>query len=180
MTVFSIVAFTFGAFGVWLTIKENILCWPISLVAVIASVIEFYRQQLFGNMVLQVLYLFLGFYSWIYWNRKRYEYFKTKSVNPKLVFQLILLTVIQFGLYYYLLIILKGDMPLLDAFLTASSLTATFMMTKKWVENWLAWILIDTTYVFLYSIKNMWLFALLYFLFAVMAFYGWIKWKKTT
>jgi nicotinamide mononucleotide transporter len=53
-------------------------------------------------------------------------------------------------------------------------------MTKKWLENWLAWILIDISYVLLYGIKNMWPFALLYFLFAVMACYGWIKWKKTT
>lgn len=54
MTGLGILAFIFGVVGVWLTVKQNILCWPISLVAVIASVIEFYRQHLFGDMTLQV------------------------------------------------------------------------------------------------------------------------------
>jgi nicotinamide mononucleotide transporter len=86
---------------------------------------------------------------------------------------------LQAAVYYRLLIYFNGDRPFLDGILTAASLTATYMMTKKWVENWLAWVLIDVAYVLLYCLKDMWLFALLYFLFAAMALYGWIKWRKT-
>jgi len=78
-----------------------------------------------------------------------------------------------------LLIHFRGDRPLLDGILTAASLTATYMMTKKWVENWLAWVLIDATYVLLYGLKEMWLFGVLYLLFTGMALYGWIKWRRT-
>ena len=180
MTGLGILAFIFGAFGVWLTVKQNILCWPISLIAVIASVIEFYRQHLFGDMTLQVFYFFASVYGWLYWNKKKDESFVTKHIDSKLIPLLLVITVIQAITYYYLLIYFGGDKPLFDAILTAASLTNTFIMTKKWLENWLAWILIDISYVLLYSIKNMWPFALLYFLFAVMACYGWIKWKKTT
>ena len=49
---------------------------------------------------------------------------------------------------------------------------------EKWIENWAAWVLIDGTYILLYGIKSMWLFALLYLLFTIMAFYGWLKWRK--
>ena len=180
MTGLGILAFIFGAAGVWLTVKQNILCWPISLVAVIASVIEFYRQHLFGDMTLQVFYFFASVYGWMYWNKKKDESFVTKHIDSKLIPLLLVITVIQAITYYYLLINFGGDKPLLDAILTAASLTNTFIMTKKWLENWLAWILIDISYVLLYGIKSMWPFALLYFLFAVMACYGWIKWKKTT
>ena len=116
----------------------------------------------------------------MYWNKKKDESFVTKHIDSKLIPLLLVITVIQAIVYYYLLIYFGGDKPLFDAILTAASLTNTFIMTKKWLENWLAWILIDISYVLLYSIKNMWPFALLYFLFAVMACYGWIKWKKTT
>jgi nicotinamide mononucleotide transporter len=81
--------------------------------------------------------------------------------------------------YYYLLVYFGGDRPLLDAILTATSLTATYMMTKKWVENWLAWTFIDGTYILLYGLKGMWLFCLLYFLFTIIAFFGYLKWRKT-
>ena len=65
-----------------------------------------------------------------------------------------------------------------DATLTACSLTATYMMTKKWVENWFVWVLIDGAYVVLYGVKYMCVFAVLYLFFTIMAFYGWIKWRK--
>jgi nicotinamide mononucleotide transporter len=86
-------------------------------------------------------------------------------------------TLVQSIAYYFLLSTLRGDQALFDAVLTAASLTATFMMTKRWIENWLAWVIIDLAYVALYGIKNMWLFALLYFVFAGMAWYGWKQWK---
>ena len=72
----------------------------------------------------------------------------------------------------------RGDQVLLDALLTAASLSATYMMTRRWTENWITWVGIDGTYVLLYLIKGMWLFALLYLFFTAMAYYGWIKWKE--
>jgi len=179
MFLLGIIALLSGTLGVWLTIKENIWCWPVSLIAVVSSVIEFYVQRLFGDMSLQILYFFIGIYGWIYWNGKKKEVFVVKKMNIKQSPLLIIITLVQFFIYYKLLIYFKGDRPLLDALLTAASLTATYMMTKKWVENWLAWILIDAIYVLLYGLKDMWLFALLYLLFTGMAFYGWIKWRRT-
>lgn len=179
MSLLGIIALLTGTLGVWLTIKENIWCWPVSLIAVISSIFEFYEQRLFGDMSLQILYFFIGIYGWIYWNSKRNEVFVVKKMNFKQFPLLIIITLVQFFIYYKLLIYFNGDRPLLDALLTAASLTATYMMTKKWVDNWLAWVLIDATYVLLYGLKEMWLFALLYLLFTGMAFYGWMKWRRT-
>lgn len=178
MSLLGIIALVTGTLGVWLTIKENIWCWPASLVAVLASIIEFYKQRLFGDMSLQVVYFFLGVYGWVYWKRQLKQAFEIKRAERKALPWLLLVTVLQSLLYYYLLVYFKGDRPVLDAILTAASLTATYMMTKKWVENWLAWVLIDGTYILLYGLKAMWLFALLYLLFTIMAFYGWLKWRR--
>ncbi len=178
MSVLGIIALVSGALGVWLTIKQTIWCWPVALVAVLSSILEFYTQRLYGDMSLQVVYFFLGIYGWLYWNRKKNEDFKVEKTPVKLWPLLILVTIAQSLLYYYLLIYFKGDRPLLDGVLTAASLTATYMMTKKWVGNWLAWVLIDATYVLLYGLKEMWLFALLNLLFTIIAFYGWLKWRR--
>lgn len=179
MSLLGILALLSGTLGVWLTIKENIWCWPVSLIAVVSSIFEFYEQRLFGDMSLQILYFFIGIYGWIYWNSKKNEVFVVEKMNLKQLPLLIMITLVQFFIYYKLLIYFNGDRPLLDALLTAASLTATYMMTKKWVENWLAWVLIDATYVLLYGLKDMWLFAVLYLLFTGMAFYGWMKWRRT-
>lgn len=179
MTFLSLIAFVFGIWGVWLTIKQNILCWPVAIVAVLASIVEFYRQQLFGDMALQVFYFFAALYGWIFWNQQKQTPFIITKMPLKNWPLIIFITVLQSILFYFLLIYFKGDKPIFDGILTACSLTATYMMTRKWLENWTAWVFIDSAYVFLYGIKFMWLFALLYLIFASIALYGSIKWRKT-
>ncbi len=178
MSLLEIIATLTGALGVWLTIKESIWCWPVSIISVCTSTIVFYEQRLFGDMGLQVVYFGAAIYGWYFWEKNKNKEFKVEKISLKIIPVLIIATAVQTVLFYFLIGYLKGDKVLFDATLTACSLTATYMMTKKWVENWLTWVLIDGAYVLLYGVKFMWLFAVLYLFFTIMAFYGWIKWRK--
>jgi len=178
MSLLSLIALVFGVLGVLFTIKQNIWCWPLALVSVITSAIEFYNERLYGDMALQFFYFVSAIYGWWFWNRERKKEFLVSNVPFRWVIILISVTIIQFFIYYPLLKYLRGDQALFDAILTALSVSVTFMMTRKWIENWMAWVLIDLAYVILYSIKHMWLFALLYLFFAIMAAYGYYHWKK--
>lgn len=178
MTILGIIALLSGVAGVLLTIKQNIWCWPLALVSVVTSGIEFYQSRLFGDMALQVLYFISGVYGWFYWKQKKSDDFKVSKLPVKLILPLIAFTGIQFFIYYYLLLVFKGDKVILDALLTACSISATYAMTKKWIENWLFWVVIDFTYVGLYFSKNLYLYALLYFIFALMALAGYLNWRK--
>ena len=178
MSVAGVIAFVFGVLGVWLTIKQNILCWPAALVSVIASAIDFYTTRLFGDMALQAFYFAAGVYGWIYWEQNRNKPFEVRKMPKKWMLPMIFITGFQFLAYYFLLKYFKGARPLLDGLLTAASLTITYMMTKKWVENWILWVIVDGIYILLYALTGLWSYSLLYLLFTVIAFYGWLKWKK--
>jgi len=178
MSLLSLIALISGIAGVWLTIKENIFCWPVAILSIIISSYEFYKAKLFGDMGLQIFYFFSALYGWYFWRKKTGQVFIVSNTPKKNIPPLIIFTVAQTIALFFLLTYFNGDRILIDATLTAFSLTATYMMTKKWLENWLAWVFIDASYVTLYCLKFMWLFALLYLFFAVMAFFGWIKWKK--
>lgn len=178
MTVLSLIAFVFGVLGVWLTIKQSIWCWPISMISVLASVVEFYNEKLFGDMSLQVFYFAAALYGWVYWKQQQMKDFVVSKLPLHFLPIVLLITALQSGLYFLLLKYFEGDRPLFDAVLTASSLTATYMMTRKWVENWLAWVFIDSAYVVLYALKFMWMFSILYLVFTIVALVGWIKWRK--
>lgn len=173
-----ILAFFSGVLGVWLTIRENIWCWPVSLVSVVISLIVFLNQRLYGDMSLQVVYFFAGIYGWLFWNDNRKKEFVVKRTDMGRLPGLLAITALQAVVYYFLLTWFGGDKPVLDALLTAASLTATYMMTKKWVDNWLLWVVVDASYIVLYGLKQMWWFCLLYLVFTLMAFYGWLKWRK--
>lgn len=179
MTLLGIIALITGIAGVLLTIKQSIWCWPMALISVVTSGTEFYTSRLYGDMALQIVYFISGVYGWIYWEKKKKSVFKITKLPLKLVIPLLLFTGVQFFIYYYLLTVFKGDKVFLDALLTACSMTATYMMTKKWIENWAFWVVIDFTYVGLYFAKDLYLYALLYFIFAVMAYIGFLNWRKT-
>ena len=179
MSVFELIALVSGVLGVWFTIKQNIWCWPMALVSVVISMLIFYQQRLYGDSALQVFYFLAGVYGWYFWQKRLKTEFLISRMPMAHVPLYLLITLAQALLYYIILKKLHSDKPLFDAILTACSLTATYMMTKKWLENWFIWVLIDSAYVVLYLIKEMYTFALLYAAFTAFAYYGWIKWKKT-
>src|SRR6478609_7533606 len=120
MTVLGLIAFITGTLGVWLTIRQTVWCWPVSLVSVVSGGIEFYQSRLFGDMSLQVIYFFAGVYGWIFWKQNSGKTFKIVKMPEELWLWMILATALQFLLYYYLLNRLNGSRPMLDAALTAA------------------------------------------------------------
>ena len=178
MTFWDWIALTTGVIGVLLTVFESIWCWPFALISVIISGITFYNQRLFGDFSLQIFYVLSSLYGWFYWNKQKSEVFIVTKIPVKYIFTLILSVFIQSVLYYYLLKHFKSDQILFDAILTSCSFTCTFMMTKKWIENWLFWVMIDLAYIFLYLMKDLPTYALLYGFFSLMALYGYYSWKK--
>lgn len=178
MTALGLIALVFGILGVLLTILQKIWCWPAGLISVVASSVEFYDQRLFGDMALQGFYFVSGLYGWWYWDRNRKQEFHVTKTPMRWWVWMFMATLVQSVIYYFLLKKFKGDKIILDSVLTAASITGTYMMTKKWIENWIVWVIIDGAYILLYAIKGMWLFAVLFFAFTLMAGYGYYSWKR--
>jgi len=172
------VALITGALGVVLTIAEVIWCWPVALVSVVISGIAFYKQRLYGDMSLQVFYFFSGLYGWYYWKQKQAAPFVISRTPARLIIPIIAYTAMQTVAIYYLLDHFHGDQVLFDSILTSVSLTTTFMMAKKWIENWLVWIVADSAYVVLYLKKDLPLYAVLYGIFVLVVVYGYFSWRK--
>src|SRR5476651_1781025 len=69
-------------------------------------------------------------------------------------------------------------LPFMDSFLSSTSLVAQWMMTKKKVENWLVWILVDVLYVGMFIFKGLYLTAGLYAVFLALAVKGYLEWRS--
>ncbi|MCC6182697.1 MAG: nicotinamide mononucleotide transporter [Bacteroidia bacterium] len=172
------IALITGVLGVLLTIRQTIWCWPMALISVVISIIAFYQERLLGDMFLNIFYFFSGIYGWYYWNRKKDEQFIVSKTPKKLYLFLFVITLVQVVLYYFILHFFKSDKIVFDSILTACSFTCTYMMIKKWIENWIFWLLIDGSYIMLYLVKDMPTYALLYAFFSIMVIYGYWQWKK--
>jgi len=178
MSVLGLIALISGVLGVWLTIRQSIWCWPLAILSTVCSGLDFYSARLYGDMSLQVFYFFAGIYGWLLWQKKLKEKFVAVRMPRQYWPVLFGGTVVLFIICYYLLLFFNGARPILDSALTVASLITTYMMTRKWAENWLLWVAIDGTYILLYGLTGLWFYALLYLFFTIMAAYGWTQWKK--
>ena len=72
-----------------------------------------------------------------------------------------------------------ASMPYSDAGTTVFSVIAEVMTTRKWIENWLFWIVIDGVTTWMLAVQKLYPSTVLYASFLVLAVIGWIEWKKS-
>jgi nicotinamide mononucleotide transporter len=72
----------------------------------------------------------------------------------------------------------NSTVPVLDSLITALSLVAQFMMTRKWIENWLVWITANCLSVGLLIYKGLYVTSALYLLYQVLCVMGLLTWRR--
>ncbi|MCH7658497.1 MAG: nicotinamide mononucleotide transporter, partial [Bacteroidetes bacterium] len=71
-----------------------------------------------------------------------------------------------------------SDLPYWDAFTTAASIVATWMLARKIIEHWIVWIIIDSVSFCLYIYKELYVTVVLFLIYTTLAFFGYYEWKK--
>ncbi len=171
-----------GAISVYLSARENIWSWPTAIVNVGLYIFIFRASGLYSDMGLQVVYLVLSIYGWYEWlhggaNRSKLEVSKASgriwaiSAAAGIVGGFVIWSITRR---------MHGvSIPSIDATLTATSLVAQWMMTRKILENWILWIIADIVYVPMYIYKHLYVTSGLYLVFLVLAIMGLIEWKRS-
>jgi nicotinamide mononucleotide transporter len=52
------------------------------------------------------------------------------------------------------------------------------LLARKFIENWLTWLIVNVVAMALFAYKALWLTTLLYGLFAVLSVVGWQAWRR--
>jgi len=180
-TALEIVATTTGLLAVWLTARENIWTWPISLVNVTCFFFMFYEVKLYADMSLQVFFFVLSICGWIIWLTKRGSA-KVRMTRTMTAWLGGLLFVFLVGFTwawgFVLATYTDASIPYLDAFIATLSIIAQFLLSYKVLENWFCWIAVDVLSIGMYMYKDLYAVAFLYVIFLGIAAYGLISWKK--
>jgi nicotinamide mononucleotide transporter len=85
---------------------------------------------------------------------------------------------IYFSILFILVKFSNSDVPVIDSLTTSFSIVATWMLARKYIENWIIWIFVDFASVGLYIYKSLWPTVILFAIYTVMAFFGYFEWKK--
>ena len=172
------VAVFFSILYVILALKESIWCWGAATISVILYIYICYTAQLYPETGLQVFYLLMAFYGYYQWNKSDSTLQIQQWTITKHLLILLIGALLTFLMGFYFTIYTNAAMPLVDSFTTVFSVFATYMVTKKVIENWLYWIVIDAVSVYLYFSRDLHLTSLLFIVYTVIAIFGYFSWLK--
>jgi len=180
MSVIEIIAVVFSLACTWLAVKKHILNWPMGIIAVVAYMLLFYRERLYADMMLQLIFMEQGFYGWYNWIHKKEaeeQDVGTLSLTEKITYSFVIV-VFSIIWCYFLINYTNASSPIVDSFVSTTSLVANWLMAKKKIENWILWILADAIYIGLFWYKELYLSSFIYSVFLLLAIKGYIDWNK--
>ena len=179
-----------GIVYLWLEYKANIYLWLVSIIMPAIYLYIFYVAGLYADFAINIYYLLIAIYGWLAWKygfklfslkkeNNRVEVLKISSIPKKLWIRLFLVYVLlQLLITWVLVTYTNSDVPWLDSFTTSVSIIAMWLLARKYVEQWLVWIIVDVVCVGLYIYKDLYFTSALYALYAIIAVFGYFKWRS--
>ncbi len=164
-----------------LAIKESLWCWPAAFASTSIYIFLFFDVNLYMESFLNLYYLIMAVYGWNQWRQKTtLEPQKPIKVWP-IRMHIVLITATSLVVFFSAFLLERytdQDFAFLDALTTWFAILATYMVTQKILENWIYWIFINSASIFLYISKGFALTTVLFFCYIILAFFGWITWKR--
>jgi nicotinamide mononucleotide transporter len=175
------IGFITGAICVWLTVRQSVWNFPWGLVSVVAFSVVFAQSKLYADAGLQIVYFALGvmgWYLWLYGGEDHSQLKVARASRFELVAVIGTAAVLTITLWKSLHHV-GGSASFWDALTTSISLGSQWLLNRKKLENWFGWIVVDIIYIPLYVYKELYLTAILYAIFLVMATIGLLQWRKS-
>jgi len=179
-----IIAVIAGLLYIFFAIKGNILLWLFGIVSSALYVEIFLHAGIYAYALLYIYYVLIGIYGWYNWqrnagpseNRTKNKIFKTPVLHLGIC--LLAVIVLTIPIFFALREFTNSDMPLTDAVLTSGGIVATWMLTQKYIEQWIFWIIIDLISCGTMIYKGLYPSALLFLVYTLMAILGYVQWNK--
>jgi nicotinamide mononucleotide transporter len=178
---FELIAAIITIVSIWLATKQHIWYYPTGVVALVMYTKLYFDAKLYAESVLQVVCLVLmiyGWYEWLHGGTNRQEL--PVSRTPRWAWR----TGVAWGVFGSVVVIFAqlrftdNPAPYVDSSLLVWSLVAQWMTARKWIENWILWVIINTISVPLYVTRSLWITALLYVGLWILAIRGYLQWRR--
>lgn len=173
-----------GIAYVFLSIKQNILTWLLGLLTSVLYIYVFFASKFYADMALQVYYVWISIYGWIIWTKGKStdhgrEVLPVVKLKGKLTLTLGFISLALWAAIYFVLKeFTDSPVPIGDAFTTALSIVATWMLARKIIEHWIIWVVVDFVSLVLYLYKGLYPTSIMFVIYTGAAVWGYFKWKK--
>lgn len=171
-----------GFFYLYYQYKANPKLWIFGMFMSILYIIVFFHAKVYFWAAINVYYLIIQLYSIFNWKK-----IKSTDDTPsdlkrfpiKKIWILVIITaVLSFILSIVAIKYLDSEIPIPEAISTAMSVVAMYLLSKKYIEHWLIWIVVDVFYMIYNGVLELYPTMVLYIVYTIVAILGFFKWKQ--
>lgn len=182
MSPLEVTGVVFGLLSVYFSVKQNIWTWPMGIVSVSAFGILFFEIKLYADMCLQLFFLWSCMQGWYFWlhggaHRSALKITRLTNVQKIAILAGTMGTVAMIGFLFSRYT--DASLPYLDSTASGMSVVAQLLMMRKKFEHWYLWIAVDVLSVGIYVYKEIYLTAMLYFIFLLLCLQGLRSWRTS-
>ncbi|WP_418698137.1 nicotinamide riboside transporter PnuC [Bacteroides sp.] len=194
--VLEIIGTLVGLLYLWLEYRASIYLWIAGIIMPAVYIFVYYDAGLYADFGINIYYLGAAIYGWMMWKygnflrrkllrkgvsgqEEKVEELPITRMPGRYLLPLAGVFVIALvGIAWILINFTDSNVPWLDSFTTALSIIGMWMLARKYVEQWWAWIAVDAVSAGLYIYKGLEYTAGLYALYTIIAIFGYFKWKR--
>ncbi len=181
MSMIEIVAVLLGIANIVLIIRRSVWNFPVAIVMVALYFVIFRDAKLYSDAGLQIFFAAINLYGWWSWNRNKDDsgvisVRRLPATGYALWITGSILAIWAWGAIMHAET--DASYPYWDASIAMLSIVGQILMTRRFVENWHYWIIVNIISIPLYIVKDLHLTAGLYGIFLVLAIAGLVEWRK--
>ena len=174
-----IAGFLTGIVNVWLAARAHVWNFHFGILNAAILGLVFLQERLFADASLQVVFIVLNVRGLLQWRaghtvRESDPVFRLPHREHAL---LVLVAAALFFPLWYVLGLLRGSAPPIDAAITSLSIVAQWLLNRRVLENWIWWIVVDLISIPLYVSRGLPLIAVLYVVFLLICLQGYVRWR---
>ncbi len=171
----------FGLANILLIVRRSVWNFPAALIMVTLTGIVLWDAKLYSDAGLQAFFFIVNILGWALWARNRGEAGEIMVDRLGMLGRLVWITLAMAATYGWgLFMALNTDAtnPWWDASVAMLSIAAQLLMTRRYIDNWHWWIVVNIISIGLYWQKQLYVFTGLYVIFLGMAVWGLVEWRR--
>lgn len=180
MTSLEIVAALCGLANVGLLVRRSVWSYPFALVMVSLYGAIFWQQRLYSDALLQIFFFVVNIYGWVHWVQVKGDGelpVRYLSAGMRVVIGMATLAACAVWgtvMHRYT----DAAAPFWDGSVAMISVTAQILLARRYIENWLLWVVVDILAIGLFASRGLYITTGLYVVFLLLAGLGFWQWVK--
>ncbi len=178
-----IVGATLGLIYLYYEYRASSRMWPLGISMSLFYTYVYIDAKFYSFAIINIYFIVLGVYGWIKWlqnkNNKKGNIL-LRHCPIKLFVPILISIVLIFSLLVFILTYLT-DSPVTygDSFITTFSIVAMWMLTQRYVEQWILLTILNVVSVFIYMQQQLYATTILYTIYSIASYFGYLRWKNS-